>query len=59
MLQVGRKEVKLFVEVNLIVGNSLYVGRLRHTFHEEQTGDNQSHFDSYGKVEDDGEEESN
>ena len=59
MLQVGREEVKLLVQVNLIIGNSCHVGGFAHSLHEEQTGDNQTHFNGYCQIEDDGEEEGN
>ena len=59
VLQVGREEIILLVQVNLILCDSSYISGLAHSLHEEQTGDDQTHLDGNGQVEDDGQEEGN
>ena len=59
MLQVGRKEIILLVQVNLILSNCRNISGFAHSLHEEQAGDNQAHLDGNSQVEDDGEEEGN
>ena len=56
MFQVACLDVEFLVGVNL-VADYLHVGCLSHASHEEQTGDDQSHLNGDGQVEDDGEEE--
>ena len=57
VLQVGRKEVILLVQVNLILRNCRNISGFAHSLHEEQTGDDQAHLDGNSQVEDDGKEE--
>ena len=54
MLKITLYHVALLV---YLIHDDLNVGSLRHTLHEQQTGDDKSYFDGYGKVEDDGQEE--
>ena len=56
MLQVSCRELCVLVEIDLL-GDGLDISSLRHSLHEEQTGDDESYLDSDGEVEDDGEEE--
>ena len=39
------------------VGNHFDLRALSHTLHEEEAGDEQTHFDGHGEVEDNGEQE--
>lgn len=50
VLQVGREEVELLVQVNLIICDGCHVGGFAHSLHEEQAGDNQTYLDSHGQV---------
>ena len=59
MLQVGREEIVFLVQVNLVLSDSSYIGSLAHSLHEEQAGDDQTHLDGNGQIEDDGQEEGN
>ena len=54
VLYISLADVRLLV---YLVHDNLHVRSLRHTLHEEQAGDDESHLDSHGEVEDDGEEE--
>ena len=56
MLVVLKLEVCLIVGVNLIE-DGFHVCGLCHSFHEQQTSNDQSHLNGYGEVEDDGEKE--
>ena len=59
VLQVGREEIIFLVQINLILSNCRHISGLAHSLHEEKTGDDQSHLDGNGQVEDDGQEEGN
>ena len=59
VVEVGGKEVKLLVQVNLVIGDRLDIGSLCHSLHEEQASTYQTYLDGNRQVEDDGEEEGN
>ena len=54
MLQIALDDIALLV---YFVHDNLNIGGLRHTLHKQQTGNDQSHLDGNGEVEDYSEEE--
>ena len=57
MLEIAT-HICVFIWVDFIHHN-LHIGGFGHAAHEEQTCNDQSHFDGYGKVEEDSEQEGN
>ena len=53
MFEVAPFHIGIFIKV-YFVENGMYFRRLRHTFHKEQTGTEQSDFDGNGQVENNG-----